>query len=130
MGSPVSQVAQSTQPQGKGFASPQPRSQQSDLQNAVNTATQQGVVPDYSLMQTDYSLKPGQGNMQMMAPAVMPTMQPAPGGKGGRVTYPGQSGQPQMGRPNQYSNTVGPWDNATIGNQQPRTFGSGKGKGA
>ena len=48
-----------------------------------------------------------------------------PQGKGGNVTYPGQGGQPQMGRPNTYSNTVGPWDNASI---QPRTQ-SGKGKG-
>jgi hypothetical protein len=46
-------------------------------------------------------------------------------GKGGNVTYPGQGGQPQMGKPNTYSNTVGPWDNASI---QPRTQ-SGKGKG-
>lgn len=50
-----------------------------------------------------------------------------PQGKGGAITYPGQSGQPQMGRPNQYSNTVGPWDNATI--QQPIRQ-NGKGKGA
>lgn len=91
MGSPVSQVAQSTQPQGKGAASPQPNNSQ----------------------------------QAMMAPAVMPQ----PSGKGGRITYSGQSGQPQMGQPNQYSNTVGPWDNAAIGNQQPQTFGSGKGKG-
>ena len=49
-----------------------------------------------------------------------------PMGKGGSITYPGQSGQPQMGKPNNYSNTVGPWDNATIGTQNP----AGKGKGA
>lgn len=48
-----------------------------------------------------------------------------PMGKGGRITYPGQDGQPQIGQPNRYSNTVGPWDNATIGTQP-----SGKGKGA
>lgn len=48
-----------------------------------------------------------------------------PAGKGGQITYPGQSGQPQMGKPNQYPNTVGSWDNATI-NTQP----VGKGKGA
>jgi hypothetical protein len=46
-------------------------------------------------------------------------------GKGGNVTYPGQGGQPQMGKPNTYSNTVGPWDNASI---KPQTQ-SGKGKG-
>lgn len=70
MGSPVSQVAQSTQPQGKGFQ-----------------------------------------------PLSMPMDQPQK-----NITYPSQSGQPQMGQPNQYSNTVGPWDNATIGNQQFQTF--------
>ena len=49
-----------------------------------------------------------------------------PMGKGGAITYSGQSGQPQYGQPNRYSNTVGPWDNANI--QQP-VYGAGKGKG-
>ena len=52
-----------------------------------------------------------------------------PMGKGGRITHPGQSGQPQYGQPNRYSNTVGPWDNASIGTQNPFQR-SGKGKGA
>jgi hypothetical protein len=39
---------------------------------------------------------------------------------------PGQGGQPQLGMPNAYSNTVSPWDNST---NQPKQ-GSGKGKGA
>lgn len=52
-----------------------------------------------------------------------------PAGKGGNVTYPGQGGQPQIGQPNRYSNTVGPWDNASIGTQNPFQR-SGKGKGA
>ena len=65
-------------------------------------------------------------------------------GSQGTVTYPGQGGQPEMGMPNAYSNTVGPvdqgfggqqgsWDNST----QPSGKGSagnsgsaGKGKGA
>ena len=47
-------------------------------------------------------------------------------GKGGSVTFPSQNGQPRMGQPNNYSNTVGPWDNANI---QPRQTQSGKGKG-
>ena len=60
-------------------------------------------------------------------------------GKNGGQQYTGQpneltmpnttnsatSGQPQMGQPNTYSNTVGPWDNS---NNQPQTQ-SGKGKG-
>lgn len=50
-----------------------------------------------------------------------------PMGKGGRITYPGQTAQPQIGQPNRYSNTVGPWDNANI--QQPARMQSGKGKG-
>lgn len=77
----------------------------------------------------------GQSTSSLQAPANMPQPQdvmsnspmPQPSGKGGRITYPGQGGQPRMGQPNQYSNTVGPWDNATI--QQP-VQRSGKGKGA
>ena len=70
----------------------------------------------------NYAAKPPNQNMQ---PPVA-----TPQGKGGQMTLSSQSGQPQMGQPNQYSNTVGPWDNASIGNQNPRAFGSGKGKGA
>jgi len=51
-----------------------------------------------------------------------------PQGKGGNVTYPGQGGQPQMGKPNTYSNTVGPWDNANVSPQQ-QAFGGKGGKG-
>lgn len=53
---------------------------------------------------------------------------PFPQGKGSRVTYPGSGGQPKMGVPNSYSNTVGQWDNASIQPQQSH-FGGGKGKG-
>jgi hypothetical protein len=41
------------------------------------------------------------------------------------TTNAATSGQPQMGQPNTYSNTVGPWDNS---NNQTQTQ-SGKGKG-
>jgi hypothetical protein len=51
---------------------------------------------------------------------------PTPMGKGGRQTNSATSGQPRAGMPNQYSNTVGQWDNAQI--QQPQS-GGGKGKG-
>ena len=51
-------------------------------------------------------------------------------GKGGQApqqttTNAATSGQPQMGQPNTYSNTVGPWDNS---NNQTQVQ-SGKGKG-
>jgi hypothetical protein len=59
-----------------------------------------------------------------------PTQQyqpPQPMGKGGVQTNSATSGQPQMGAPNQYSNTVGQWDNTQI---QPVQQQHGKGKGA
>jgi hypothetical protein len=65
----------------------------------------------------------------------------SPGGKG-NVSYSGQTGQPQMGQPpqqsqqppqqaqnnnvpNQYQNTIQPWNVSGMTGQQ----GSGKGKG-
>lgn len=96
MGSSLAQVATSTQPQGKGFASPaQP--------NAVDGKS-----------------------AETMSPAIQSIGQPQ--GKGSNVTFPGQGGQPKMGQPNMYPNTVGQWDNASIQPQQPRNRG-GKGKG-
>jgi hypothetical protein len=46
---------------------------------------------------------------------------------GQRYTYSPTSGQPTMGSPNPYTNTVGQWDNVSI--QQPNQQRSGKGKG-
>jgi len=51
---------------------------------------------------------------------------PLGGMMGGKVTMPNQGGQPQLGMPNAYSNTVSPWDNSS---NQPKQ-GSAKGKGA
>ena len=50
-------------------------------------------------------------------------------GANGVVTNSATSGQPNIGDANQYSNTVGQWDNAT---QQPNQSmpQAGKGKGA
>ena len=57
---------------------------------------------------------------------------------GGRVTMPGQGGQPKLGMPNAYSNTVQPWDNQSqqpqasmgkglsgLANQMPKQTGKG-----
>lgn len=49
---------------------------------------------------------------------------PMPQGKGSS-TNSATSGQPRMGQPNNYANTVGGWDNASI--QPQRTSGKGKG---
>jgi len=53
---------------------------------------------------------------------------PQPMGKGGVQTNSATSGQPRAGMPNQYSNTVGQWDNARIQPQQPQYGGKGKGQ--
>jgi hypothetical protein len=55
-----------------------------------------------------------------------PQQPPQPMGKGG-YTNSATSGQPRMGAPNQYPNTVGQWDNTQQQTQQPM---QGKGKGA
>jgi hypothetical protein len=97
MGSPISQVAQ-------------PISQQSNSGGKGFAQPTQQSTPNPA----DVAVPDGTAGQQIQ-----------PMGKGGRVTYPGQGGQPQMGQPNNYSNTVGGWDNASI---QPQAK-SGKGKG-
>ena len=50
-------------------------------------------------------------------------------GSQGKITYPGQGGQPAMGQPNPYPNTISSWDNPPTGmSTQPAV--SGKSKGA
>jgi len=49
------------------------------------------------------------------------------GASGQRFTYSPTSGQPAMGQPNRYANTVSQWDNASI--QRPAYSSGGKGKG-
>ena len=100
MGSSLAQVGASTQPQGQ----PVGKGFASPAQS--NQIVQQPTPMD--------------------APAVQPTGQPQ--GKGSNVTFPGQGGQPKMGQPNMYPNTIGQWDNASIQPQQPLNRG-GKGKG-
>lgn len=55
-----------------------------------------------------------------------PVVQPPavnPMGLSGNVTFPGQGGQPQMGAPNPYANTIVSSDNQ----YNSRTAGKGKG---
>lgn len=70
--------------------------------------------------------KGGASQPQQPNYSVMQNQSSGKGGQQGQVTYPSTSGQQQMGMPNQYSNTVGQWDNAQIQPNRP----SGKGKGA
>jgi hypothetical protein len=97
--------------------------QSASIQQSPNPSSGKGMgAPLNSIAQ-----QPAQtGAVDNMAvPAVMPSNQQQPRGKGGNVTMPQQGGQPRMGMPNAYSNTIQPWDNASI---QTRTQ-SGKGKG-
>lgn len=103
MGSPVSQIQapQTSQPMGKS----------GQVQNKM------AQIPEQSPELMSTQVMPPQGQSDGIS---------RPMGKGGRITYPGQTGQPRMGQPNQYSNTVGPWDNATIGVGSPfQTSGKG-----
>ena len=54
-----------------------------------------------------------------------PQPAPQPMAKGGNYQNSATSGQPRIGQQNQYSNTVGQWDNANI--QPIRQQGKGKG---
>ena len=49
------------------------------------------------------------------------------GASGQRYTYSPTSGQPAMGNPNAYTNTVGQWDNASVMPQPVQKSGKGKG---
>jgi hypothetical protein len=114
-------AVQGGQPQGKGGSSmgaPMPQ----DMRSAVNSSTQQGSPPIDMLDRGQYShVMPDRGQYSQK-PMNMPSV-----GKGNGVASSFQGEQPRMGMPNNYSNTVGQWDNSSI---QPARMKSGKGKGA
>jgi hypothetical protein len=70
--------------------------------------------------QTSGGGKLGQSQGPKPESANAPQMQ----GANGVITNTATSDQPSMGAPNQYTNTVGQWDNSQI---QPVSHGKGKG---
>jgi hypothetical protein len=106
------QSPQSSNPAGKG---------------AGMSAMQMGQNP----IQQSFPQKLENNMMQPQANdgAIDPTqnMMNSTGMMGGQVTMPGQGGQPQLGMPNAYSNTMQPWDNQT--QQKPQGIGKGFGNG-
>jgi hypothetical protein len=98
------QSPQSSAPAGKGAG----MSAMQMGQNPIQTPVLQKMEKSMDSQPNDGAIDPTQGMM------------------GGQITMPGQGGQPQLGMPNAYSNTVSPWDNSV---NQPKQ-GSGKGKGA
>ena len=107
MGMPTAQA-------GQPISQQQPATSNNTVVDSVVSGTPQQVNSSQNLGQL---LGNGKGSSQM-------TQSPHPIGKGS-TTNSTTSGQPQIGRPNTYSNTVGPWDNS---NTQPQVQ-SGKGKG-
>lgn len=123
MGMSQMNVQQSTQPSGKGgFSPPQ---QQSTQQNPINDLYRNVLGRDAEAEGMNYwsqrfgnTIEPNE--VEEFTRGAQPELQ--------RRTSTVTSGQPQMGRPNMYSNTVSPWDNASIQPQQ-RQMRGGKGKG-
>jgi hypothetical protein len=125
--------------QGKGQGLPNPEAQMSPNQPPMDA--QQEMMRRF----------PQQPVQQMDVPMGAPNVEPPIGasgfdgmankmqnmqgqgmqGKGqgaqGAITFPGQGGQPAMGQPNAYPNTINPSDNT--GMSQPMSTG-GKSKGA
>ena len=98
------QSPQSSAPAGKGAG----MSAMQMGQNPIQTPVLQKMEKSMDSQPNDGALDPTQGMM------------------GGQITMPGQGGQPQLGMPNAYSNTMQPWDNSS---NQPKQ-GAAKGKGA
>jgi hypothetical protein len=129
MGTPTAQVqsSQSSQTSGKGgkISSPLglPMQGTQDAVSFPNQSYQKSIMP----MPTDGINDPSMSNLERM-PSVGKGAQPMQGMQGA-VTFPGQDGQPAMGQPNPYPNTISSWDNPPTGmSTQPAA--SGKGKGA
>ena len=118
MGMPSASVQPGTQPQGKGAAQPAIPQQGNELANLQAQANQQQMN-----MMAPSSIYTAPSNQQTQQRPLGQAV-----GKGARSTNAATSGQPQMGKPNMYPNTVGQWDNASIQPQQSQNRG-GKGKG-
>lgn len=81
-------------------------------------------TPTAQVQSPQSSQTSGKAGGSTLSPALGPPMQ----GTQGAITFPGQDGQPAMGQPNQYPNTIGSWDNPPAGmSTQPAVSGKGKG---
>lgn len=125
MGMSQMSVQQSTQPSGKNGFAPPPVQQQNIQQNPINDLYRNVLGRDAEAEGMNYwsqrfgnTIEPNE--VEEFTRGAQPELQ--------RRTSTVVSGQPQMGRPNMYSNTVSPWDNASIQPQQ-RQMRGGKGKG-
>ena len=127
MGASIAQVSQSTQPQGKGgFQQPQGDT------GAINKVAQQftgqlggsgkgmaASTGNQASGPTQPQLSSNLSNAMQQGPEIDPgwVMQGGPG-----TGFQSQSGQPKFGQPNNYPNTVGQWDNASIQPQKSQQW--------
>lgn len=126
MGMSQMNVQQSTQPRGKGgFSPPQQSQQQSTQQNPINNLYRQVLGRDAEAEGMNYwsqrfgnTIEPNE--VEEFTRGAQPELQSR--------TNSATSGQQRFGQPAMYSNTVRPWDNASIQPQQ-RPMSGGKGKG-
>lgn len=95
---------------------------------------------DQAGLNTDtFAAAPAERNQQGLQSPITPIQSTPPVGQSsgknglqggqGAVTFPGQGGQPAMGKPNNYSNTVGSWDNSSTQPNQTRGKGSSSASG-
>jgi hypothetical protein len=128
MGAPTLAVqpSQSSQPSGKTGSSSD-GAFVNEVQNKISpNEVQNKISPNVTA-----SGKTGGAVDRIFTADSQNTLTPQPmQGTQGTVTFPGQGGQPEMGQPNKYSNTVGSWDNSSTGmSTQLANGGKGKGKG-
>ena len=138
----------SSAPQGKGQGLPNPQAQMSPNQPPMDAREEMmrrfpqaagggfNVEPVSQDMQNQYPASASGGQLTGAQGTPQDAMGQMPQGKGmgakGAITFPGQGGQPAMGQPNAYSNTINPSDNTGMAQKQPMSSGKGGGsaKGA
>ena len=128
----TNQMQQST-PSGKGGAGMNQDQIQSignmvaAGQQSPNSPTVQPTTPIGALGSAMSGLSSASPIGQVMQGAGDGFQQQGLGKSGGSITMPGQTGQPVMGQPNQYSNTTGQQPAPAYNQQQMPQAGKGKG---
>lgn len=120
MGMSSMQVQPSTQPQGKGgmATSAQPKSV-NDLYTSILGRQGEAEGLNYWNQRFGDTIEPAE--IEEFRRGAQPELQSR------QLTA--TSGQPQFGMPNMYSNTIRPWDNASIMGPNANFGGKGGGKG-
>ena len=120
------QPSQSSAPAGKGAGMSSMQMGQNPIQKPWTQKFMNNMEPNDGAIdptQNNPQFQPTYGGQSTGTGLQATGMAGGTGMLGGTVTMPGQGGQPQLGMPNAYSNTLSPWDN------QVQQKGQGLGKG-